>query len=78
MHHGRLELRTAISRARVACPFVSPRFYGVLNYDLAPDGKSFAIFPELTAPAEEKGSVHIAFLLNFFDELRRRAPVGAR
>ena len=49
---------------------------GALNYDLAPDGKRFAIFPELKAPAEEKGSVHMTFLLNFFDELRRRAPVG--
>jgi hypothetical protein len=49
---------------------------GGLNYDLAPDGKSFAIFPELKAPSEEKGHVHISFLLNFFDELRRRAPVS--
>ena len=47
-----------------------------LNYDLAPDGKSFAILPELKAPPEEKGNVHVTFLLNFFDELRRRAPVG--
>jgi serine/threonine-protein kinase len=45
------------------------------NYDLAPDGKQFAIFPELKAPTEEKGDVHVTFLLNFFDELRRRAPV---
>jgi len=48
----------------------------VLNYDLAPDGKHFAIFPELKPPAEEKGPVHVTFLLNFFDELRRRAPVS--
>jgi Tol biopolymer transport system component len=47
---------------------------GVLNYDLAPDGQRFAIFPELKGPAEEKGGVHMTFLLNFFDELRRRAP----
>jgi Tol biopolymer transport system component len=47
---------------------------GVLNYDLAPDGKRFAIFPENKAP--EKGDVHVTFLLNFFDELRRRVPVG--
>lgn len=46
-----------------------------LSYDLAPDGKRFAIFPELKAP-EEKGDVHITFLLNFFDELRRGAPLG--
>ncbi len=49
---------------------------GPLNYDLAPDGKRFAIFPKLNAPAEEKEAVHITFLLNFFDELRRRAPIG--
>jgi len=49
---------------------------GTLNYDLAPDGKRFAIFPELKAQAEEKGDVHMTFLLNFFDELRRRVPTG--
>jgi len=48
---------------------------GALNYDLAPDGKRFAIFPALKA-VEEKGDVHMAFLLNFFDELRRRAPAS--
>jgi serine/threonine-protein kinase len=50
---------------------------GFLNYDLAPDGKRFAILPELKAQAE-KGNVHMTFLLNFFDELRRRAPVGGK
>ena len=49
---------------------------GILNYDLAPDGERFAIFPELKAPAEDKGAVRMTFLLNFFDELRRRAPAG--
>jgi serine/threonine-protein kinase len=47
---------------------------GLPNYDLAPDGKRFAVFPNLTAAAEEKGDVHMTFLLNFFDEIRRRAP----
>jgi len=46
------------------------------NYDVAPDGKRFAIFPELKPATEEKGTVHMGFLLNFFDELRRRAPAG--
>jgi serine/threonine-protein kinase len=49
-----------------------------LNYDLAPDGKRFAVLPNLNAPAEEKGDVHETFLLNFFDELRRRAPVDKK
>jgi outer membrane protein assembly factor BamB len=45
---------------------------GRLNFDLAPDGKRFAVFqaPEIAEPA--KGSVHVAFLLNFLDELKRR------
>ena len=46
------------------------------NYDLVPEGTRFAIFPELKAPTEVKGAVHLTFLLNFFDELRRRAPAG--
>ena len=50
----------------------------VLNYDLAPDGQRFAIFPGLKPPAEEKGDVHMSFLVNFFDELQRRAPTGNR
>jgi serine/threonine-protein kinase len=45
---------------------------GRLNLDLAPDGKRFAVFqaPEIAEPA--KGSVHVIFLLNFLDELKRR------
>jgi hypothetical protein len=49
---------------------------GLQNYDLAPDGKRFAIFPEQKAPEQGKGNIHMTFLLNFFDELRRRAPAG--
>jgi serine/threonine protein kinase/Tol biopolymer transport system component len=51
---------------------------GMLNYDLSSKGELFAIFPEVKAPREEKGDVHMSFLLNFFDELRRRAPVDKR
>ena len=49
---------------------------GALNYDLAPDGNRFAIIPEIKPTIEEKGNVHVTFLLNFFDELRRRAPTA--
>ena len=41
--------------------------------DLAPDGKRFAVLPSEVV-ADEKGSVHATFLLNFSDELRRRLP----
>jgi len=46
------------------------------NLDLAPDGKRFAVFPRADAADESKGAVHVTFLLNFFDELRRRVPAG--
>jgi serine/threonine-protein kinase len=54
-------------------------FYsGTSNLDLAPDGKRFAVLgtPENAGP--EKGSVHATFLMNFFDELRRRVPAGGK
>jgi hypothetical protein len=34
------------------------------------------VFPRPEATREQKGSVHVTLLLNFFDELRRRVPVG--
>ena len=44
----------------------------LFNMDIAPDGKHFAFFPYESVYV--KGNVHVTFLLNFFDELRRRAP----
>jgi serine/threonine-protein kinase len=48
-------------------------------YDLAPDGKRFAVFlpPEASAGGE-KANLHVTFLLNFFDELKRRLPPGTK
>ena len=48
---------------------------GVTNLDLAPDGKRFAVFPAPEA-SPQGASVHMTFLLNFFDEVRRRVPAG--
>jgi WD40 repeat protein len=49
----------------------------VRNVDLAPDGKRIVA---LISAGEDKGAQeaqnHVTFLLNFFDELRRRAPLG--
>jgi serine/threonine-protein kinase len=42
---------------------------------LHPDGKRIAMFPPEASP-ENAGGPRFAFLLNFFDELRRRAPAG--
>jgi hypothetical protein len=41
------------------------------NFDVSADGKR--VFPRPAAEQAE-GSLHAAFLLNFFDEVRRRIP----
>jgi Tol biopolymer transport system component/predicted Ser/Thr protein kinase len=42
------------------------------NFDVSPDGKRVVIFPK---PMEKTdGSLHATFMLNFFDEVRRRIP----
>ena len=48
-----------------------PHFIRVL--DMHADGKRFAVFarPEIL---QSKGNLHVIFLMNFFDELRRRIP----
>jgi len=43
------------------------------NYDLAPDGKRLAALVADGANGQ-KPPTHLTFLLNFFDELRRKAP----
>lgn len=47
---------------------------GTYSYDLTPDGKRMAAIP--AGDSEEKPLTHLTFLLNFFDELRRKAPAG--
>jgi Tol biopolymer transport system component len=51
---------------------------GYVNLDLAPDGKRFAVFLDPRVSAQRNGNLHVTFLLNFFDELRRRAPAGGK
>ena len=45
-------------------------------FDVAPDGKRILVVQDETS--EQKGSPHVTVLLNFFEELRRRAPAGAK
>jgi serine/threonine protein kinase/Tol biopolymer transport system component len=48
----------------------------VKNVDLAPDGKRIvALIPVGTAEAQ-KAQNQVTFLMNFFDEVRRKVPVG--
>jgi serine/threonine-protein kinase len=42
------------------------------NYDVAPDGKTIEALVPRPVAEESKSSLHVTFLLNFFDELRRR------
>jgi hypothetical protein len=42
---------------------------------LSSEGKRFAALPPRSEP-EEKGSVHVTFVLNILDELRRRMPTA--
>ena len=50
---------------------------GMPVYDLAPDGKRIAAVLATDA-ASGGASTHLTFLLNFFDELRRRTPAGGK
>ena len=43
------------------------------NFDVAPDGKRVVVFPRPMESSSE-GPLHATFLLNFFDEVRRRVP----
>jgi serine/threonine-protein kinase len=45
------------------------------TYDVTPDGRGFAVILYEDGTAQEKPITHVTFLLNFFDELRRKVPV---
>jgi hypothetical protein len=48
----------------------------VRNVDLAPNGKRIvALMPVETAEGQQAQS-RVTFLLNFFDDVRRKVPVG--
>jgi hypothetical protein len=54
-------------------------FLGVnYPYDLAPDGKRFAVVvnPGEAAEQEQKRTDSVTILLNFFDELGLKMPIG--
>jgi len=44
------------------------------TYDAAADEKRFAVALYPDGTADEKPITHVTFLLNFFDELRRKVP----
>ena len=46
------------------------------NYDVAPDGKRVAALMPAESAEGKMSQTHVVFLENFFDELRRKVPVG--
>jgi serine/threonine-protein kinase len=47
------------------------------NVDISPDGKRLAaLMPAAESRGAQQAQNHVVFLENFFDELRRRVPVG--
>jgi serine/threonine-protein kinase len=53
-----------------------PHFPSTMSYGPAPDGKRMVAL--LPADAPEEAHDRVIFLLNFFDELRRRVPDGSK
>ena len=55
--------------------------YGIVgngSYDLAPDGKRVAALMPVEAPEAQQARSHVVFLMNFFDELRRKVPLNGK
>jgi serine/threonine-protein kinase len=51
-------------------------FGGATWFDLAPDGKHVAVEVPVSTPELPKPEHEVTLVFNFFDELRRRVPVG--
>ena len=49
---------------------------GGTDWDLAPDGKRVAVLTPVESGEGPKQDHEVVFLQNFFDELRRRVPLG--
>jgi hypothetical protein len=47
-----------------------------INYAPSPDGKRIAALMPAESPEDQKAQTQVIFLQNFFDEVRRRTPVG--
>ena len=54
----------------------SPHPFKSFAYDLAPDGKRAALVLNADGTVDQPPITHLTFLVNFFDELRRRVPAA--
>jgi len=64
----------AAGKPRIWSEIRLPDFGPRTTYDLAPDGKRLAAVLTSDEMAGQNLSMRLSFLVNFFDELRRRAP----
>ena len=51
---------------------------GGSTYDVAPDGNRIAALMPVEAPETQQAQNHVIVLMNFFDELRRKAPLNGK
>jgi Tol biopolymer transport system component len=64
-------------RPRQWSPALIARTGNFSSLDPAPDGKRLVVLqPAVELAGDSKPSLHMAVLLNYFDELRRRLPAG--
>ena len=49
---------------------------GTASYDIAPDGNRIAALMPVETSESQQAQNHVIFLMNFFDELRRKVPAG--
>jgi hypothetical protein len=47
-------------------------------FDVMADGKRIIVLPQSERTDERKENLHITFLMNFLDEVRRRMPAGGK
>ena len=55
---------------------VAPGRPNTYSWDLAPDGKRVAVLTPVDSADAGKQEHEVVLLQNFFDELRRRVPLG--
>jgi hypothetical protein len=49
---------------------------GTAIYDVASDGNRIAALMPVETAESQQAQNHVIFLMNFFDELRRKSPTG--
>ncbi len=63
-------------KPRVWIPKLGVVAAGTVLWDLAPDGKRVLVVSPVEGADGSKAEHHVVFLQNFFDELRRKVPLG--